>query len=210
METVGPAPAVLKPSGELVDDNDLAFPHHVIFVTQLGDVGGQGVLDVVDQVEVLWIVQVPYLAPLLHLADAFLAQGDGLGPLVDGVVFLDVEAGSKFGEGVVVLHRLFRWSADDEGGPSLVDEDIVDFVHDGEVQFSLYPLGGFQRHVVPQIIEAEFVVSAVGDVGSIGFAPADGAHGLERFRGSASRRSRGFFHFRVEQIRGIMLEAGYG
>ena len=73
VKTVGPAPAGLKPARELVDDDNLSFFDYVIFVAQLGDVGRQGVFDVVDQVEVLRVVKIPYLAPPLHLAYAFLA-----------------------------------------------------------------------------------------------------------------------------------------
>ena len=70
VQPVGPAATPLHPSGELVDDHHLAVAHHVVLVPLPQDVGGEGVLDVVDQVEVFRIVNVPDLRPLLHLGYA--------------------------------------------------------------------------------------------------------------------------------------------
>ena len=120
-----------------------------------------------------------------------------------------MKAGRKFGKGVVVLYRLFRRAADDEGGSGFVDEDIVDFVNDREIQFPLYPLGSLQGHVVAQVIEAELVVGAVGDVGAIGRAPGYGTQELERLLRSPGGRRGGFVHFGVEEIGGVVLETGY-
>ncbi len=55
-----------------------------------------------------------------------------------------------------------------EGGAGLVDEDGVHLVHDGEGVAALDHLGLIDGHVVPQVVEAELVVGAVGDVGVVG------------------------------------------
>jgi hypothetical protein len=59
-------------------------------------------------------------------------------------------------------------AADDQRRASLVDEDGVHFVHDGEVMAALHLLllaGG--HAVVAQVIEAELAVRAVGDVAAV-------------------------------------------
>ena len=75
---------------------------------------------------------------------------------------------------------IVSWPRDDQGCPSLVDEDVVDLVHDGVVQPALgllHLLGkpvvspSGHSHVVTQIVEAELVVGAIGDVAGIGPLP---------------------------------------
>ena len=55
-------------------------------------------------------------------------------------------------------------------GTRLVDEDRVHFVDHGEVQLALELVVQAEGHVVAQVIEAEFVVGAVGDIGGVGGA----------------------------------------
>ncbi len=70
--------------------------------------------------------------------------------------------------GVVGLrHR----AGDDERRPRLVDEHRVHFVDDAEVVVALDELLGVEdERVVAQVVEAELVVRAVGDVGGVGGA----------------------------------------
>ena len=68
------------------------------------------------------------------------------------------------------LERL-ALAADDERRARLVDEDRVDLVDDGVVERALRVVERRELHVVAQVVEAELVVLAVGDVGAVG-APA--------------------------------------
>ena len=74
------------------------------------------------------------------------------------------------GERVVEVGRLLGLAADDERRPRLVDEDVVDLVDDREVALALDPLVELDDHVVAQVVEAELVVRAVGDVRRVGLA----------------------------------------
>ena len=67
----------------------------------------------------------------------------------------------------VELGGLFTLTGDDQGRAGLVDEDGVHLVHDGEGVSALHQLVGVDGHVVTQIVEAELVVGAVGDVGVV-------------------------------------------
>ncbi len=114
-----------------------------------------------------------------------LERDDRLLLLVDLVVDVAAERPGDGGELVVELRRLVGRARDDERGPGLVDQDGVDLVDDGK---DVAPLGhelAAPRHVVAQVVEAEFVVGAVGDVrlvgrpleGGIVDVGADAAHG---------------------------------
>jgi hypothetical protein len=59
-------------------------------------------------------------------------------------------------------------AADDERRAGLVDEDRVDLVDDGVVERALHVLERRELHVVAQVVEAELVVLAVGDVAPVG------------------------------------------
>ena len=72
---------------------------------------------------------------------------------VDG----DVEVGPVLGR-----------AGDDERRARFVDQDRIDLVDDGEGVAALDHLRHVVFHVVAQIVEAELVVRAVGDVGGVG------------------------------------------
>jgi hypothetical protein len=108
--------------------------------------------------------------------------------LVDGIVPARLDAPHRVtvltalealgdpGELLVPLGRLVGRAADDQRGAGLVDEDRVDLVDDGEVVAALHQLGRAPRHVVAQVVEAELVVGAVGDVLGVLHAALLGRH----------------------------------
>ena len=65
---------------------------------------------------------------------------------------------------------------DDQRGAGLVDQDGVDLVDDRVVVAALHQVVQRVRHVVAQVVEAELVVGAVGDVGVVGDAALVGRH----------------------------------
>ncbi len=87
--------------------------------------------------------------------------------LVDLVVGL-VELGDVGVDGVVELGAVVERAGDDQRRARLVDQDRVDLVHDGEDVPALDHVLHAVLHVVAQIVEAELVVGAVGDVAVVG------------------------------------------
>ena len=70
----------------------------------------------------------------------------------------------------VKLRRFLGRTGDDQRCARLVDEDRVDLVDDGVVEIALHHVRQPKRHIVAQIVEAEFVVGAIGHIGGIGRA----------------------------------------
>src|SRR5215471_7751829 len=91
--------------------------------------------------------------------------------LIYGVVDVFDQLGNDFVDAVVLVGRFFGWAGNNERGTRFVDQDGVDFVHDGELMSALYAVSYVVLHVVAQVVEAVFVVGAVGDVGAVGSAP---------------------------------------
>src|SRR3954467_9498124 len=167
VETVRPAPARHQASGEVVDDDYLAFLHHVLVVLAVKRVRPQGLLDVMERLDLLRVVEIRNVELRLHLLDAIVGEDDGAGLLVDGEVAIADEAGNDLVDDVVLVGRLLGGAADDERRARLVDEDGVDLVDDRVVKLALHVVGEPELHVVAQIIEAELVVLPVGDVGAV-------------------------------------------
>ena len=145
--------------------------------------GADGLIDVVGDGAVLGIAQVLQMEELLGLLNAAGGEGHGLGLLIHDVVgiqlgiFLLLGVGLHDGEAlqltdedlrhVIHLGGLIALTGDDEGGTSLVDQDGVHLVHDGEVVLALHQLVGVDGHIVAEIVKAHLVVGTVGYVSQI-------------------------------------------
>ena len=155
-------------AGVLVDDQHLAVHDDVVLVALEQGTCLDRVVEERDERGVRRLVEVVDAEVVLDLLDAGLEHADGALLLVDLVVLaLDEAVGDvgELAEPAVGLAR--RGSGDDERGAGLVDEDRVDLVDDREVVAALHHVLGLPGHVVAEVVEAELVVRAVGDVGGV-------------------------------------------
>ena len=123
-------------------------------------------LRVLEVVEVLTLEQPRRFERALGDLGAVLGQDDLLLLLVD----LDVGGRQRLHhlvDGDVQFRLVVGRAGDDQGGARFVDQDRIDLVGDGEVERPLDHLLAGVLHVVAQVVEAELVVRAVGDVGGV-------------------------------------------
>ncbi len=176
VQALGIPPALEDAAGELIDDLDLTVADHVVDVAVVQLLGPQRHVEVVDQVDVGVVVHVGDAEDLLDPGHPRLGGND----LALGLVHLVVEVAAQTlhdaGEVAVPLGHVGDPAADDQRGPGFVDEDRVDLIHDGEVVAPLHHVLGAHGHVVAQVVEAELVVGAVGQVGGVGRAALVGQH----------------------------------
>ena len=182
MEAVGPAAAGHEAAGELVDDDDFALFDDVLDVALVEVVGLDGDFDVVLEVPVFGVGDVADAEEAFDFFPALVGDGDGAGLLVDDVVagpglglegldeFAEFELGDDEVDAGVLVGGLVGGAGDDERGAGFVDEDGVDFVDDAVVVSALDLSLMLELHVVAEVVEAELVVGAVGDVGAVGLA----------------------------------------
>ena len=84
------------------------------------------------------------------------------------------------GEVVVRARRGLGLTGDDQRGACLVDQDRVDLVHDRVRVAALHDVVERDGHVVPEVVEAELGVGAVGDIGLVRLlADVEGHHVLD-------------------------------
>ena len=162
-------------AGELVNNDHLPVFDDVVTVAMENGLSSQSVVHVGGQGEVLRRVEVVYPQPPLHPLDSLLREGHYSRLLVYSVVGFAPQAGDQIGHAAVVHIRFFGGARDDERSAGLVNENVVHFVYDGVVKVPLHLLGEVQHHVVPQVVEAELVVGAVGNVGLVCLAAAHGS-----------------------------------
>ena len=123
--------------------------------------------DVLDVVERLALQFAGIAQAALELFHARFGQRHGALLLVDLVVGL-VEQGNVAVDGVVEFRAIVERAGDDQRRARFVDQDRVDFIDDGVDMAALNHILHPVLHVVAQIVEAEFVVGAVGDVAVVG------------------------------------------
>ena len=182
MQAVGPTATGHEATGELVDDDDLAVLDDVLDIAFVEIVGLDGDFDVMLEIPVFGVGDVADAEEALDLFPAFIGDRYGAGLFVDdevtgpGFIFkgfgelAEFEFGNDDVDADVLVGGLVGGTGDDERGAGFIDEDGVDFVDDAEVMAALDHIGELELHVVAEVVEAELVVGAVGDVGGVGFA----------------------------------------
>src|SRR5690348_2453134 len=170
VQTVGPAAARHLAARKFVHDDDFAFLDDVIHVALEKRVRAQALIDVMNRLEVLRVVHVRQSEEALALRDAFFGERGGFVLFVERVVNVANELGNDFVDAIVLVGGFLGGAGNDQGSAGLVDQDGVHFIDDAEVVAALDAIGEVVLHVVAKIIEAEFVVRAVGDVGGVGGA----------------------------------------
>ena len=176
-------------AGELVHDHNLGTPvaslddvavpkQYVVASAAVDGVGAQGLLDVVDELERRFVVEVVDVEHSLQGGDAGLGEAGRAQLQIERVMGFFHKPPHNLRHLVVMLGGLFGGAGNDERGARLVDEDVVDFVNDPVVQAALHTLVQRVDHVVAQVVEPELVVGAEGQVGGIGGAPLVSGHAV--------------------------------
>ncbi len=174
MQALGITAAGHHAAGEFVDDDDLAILHDVVDVTREQFVGAQGLRHVmqhrdhVRRIEADAFGQQPVAAQdVLDRLDAGIGQHDGAVLLVL-LEMLGLEARDHRVGTTIEFRGILGRAGDDERCARLVDQDRIDLVDDRVVEGPLDHSVLAVLHVVAQIVEADFVVGAVGDVAGVG------------------------------------------
>ena len=168
-----------KTACEGVYDKDCIVLDNVVDISLHYAVCLDGYDDVVVQSAVFSVGEVLYAEECLRLLDTVLGEYRSTRLLVYDVVllvgvkvllgihFLDYELGEARYElvrSVIEIGRLVTVTGDDKGSSCLVYKYGVDLVDDREVVTSLYHKLLVGNHVITEIVEAELIVSTVGNI----------------------------------------------
>ena len=197
VQPLAPAPSRHQATGELVDDHDLVVLYHVVAVALVERLRLERLLEVAGHREVV-VEEVVDPQPLLHLVGAGLGDRHLAELLVEDVVLDGLQPGDQSGELDVLVGRFLGRPGDDQRRPRLVDEDVVDLVHDREEVPALDALAKVDDQVVAQVVEAELVVRPVGHVSGVRLAP--------RHRPQRAEVLIGLRELRVDDVGGLVLD----
>src|SRR6187399_1569219 len=71
---------------------------------------------------------------------------------------------------ILLVVTFWYGAGDDEGRTGVIDQYAVHFIHHGEVVFTLHHLFRGMDHVITEVVEAEFVIGTIGNIGQVRFA----------------------------------------
>ena len=132
VQAVTPLAPFHQSARELVDDHDLAILDHVIHVALVEVMGLQRVVDQVRPLHVAGRVEAVDAGQLFGLADTFVRQAYGVFLLFDLEVRVLLQAASDLVGPLVLADVVLGGAGDDQRSSGFVDQDVVDFVDDGE------------------------------------------------------------------------------
>ena len=180
METVAVAASEHHTSGKFIDDDDFAVADNVVNVTFHHVAGFQSLENVVVDFHVFRIGEV------LDFKESFALGNAAVGQRNLVIFFIDNEvAGFRLGFFILVPLRqggyeavrsavhvrgLIAFAGNDQRRSRFINEDGVNFVDDGVVEFALHHFFFVGDHVVTQIVETVFVVGSVCNVRQISLA----------------------------------------
>ena len=167
-------PAVHHAAGEFVDQDNFVVLDDVVLVAMEQLVRAQRLVGVVNDGDVRRLVHGALQQPAFH-QDFLDRLGTGLG-VSDGalllvmLVMLGAEQRDQRIDRLVEIAAVLGGAGNDQRRARFVDQDRIDLVDDGEAVTALDHLAQRILHIVAEIIEAEFVVGAISDVGGVSLA----------------------------------------
>ena len=180
MQTVGPTASFHQTTGEFVNDNDFAVLNDIVLVFDKERMSTERCIQIVKQHDIRRRIKTLAGRQQTHVDHDFfdfLVTGFGklhcvllfINPVVAFALFLFL-ANQHVGDLVdrnVNIRAAFGRAGNNQRGSGLVNQNGVNFVHDREEQTSLAACAGLVLHVVAEVVEAEFVVRTVSNIGSI-------------------------------------------
>ncbi|OPY66367.1 MAG: hypothetical protein A4E62_02516 [Syntrophorhabdus sp. PtaU1.Bin002] len=160
-----------KPPGKLVHNDDLAILYDVVHIPLKKVVGLQGLVEVMEQVNVLWIIKVIDVDELLNPGYPFLGEIGTLRLLINHEILLLLQLIDELVDLVILVRGFLGRTGNYERGPCLVNKDTVYLVDNSIVELPVDTLIDRILHVVPEVVETEFIVRAVGNITPVGEFP---------------------------------------
>ena len=177
MEPVGPAAPGHEPPGEFVDNDDFAVLNHIVLIAVKKRMCAKRRIQMVHQRNVVRVIQAASGRQQPRLVEnsfgvlvTFLRQQDLMRFLIDPIIALPLlfrlpcELGRELVQPVIEIDVVVGLAGDDQRRARFVDQDGIDLVDDAIDEATLHFFRPMEDHVIAQIVEAELVVGAVGDV----------------------------------------------
>ncbi len=189
MQTLRPAAAGHQPTGEFVHDDDFAVLDDVMLVFVEEGMRAQCRHKVVHQGDIGGGIERVVFCQQSHLGQDLLgvfvtcfAQDDLMCLFIYPVVafaffgFLADEVGRDGVHDLVQLDAVVCLAGDNQRSARFVNQDGIHFIDNGKIQFALHFVVLVGNHIVAQVVEAEFIIGAVGDIGGIGVLTVERLH----------------------------------
>ena len=167
VQTVAVTAALHQTAGKFINNDDLVILYHIIAVFFEQMLSLQSLLYAVVKLGVDVIVKVLHIQLMLHLGQTGRREHNGTGLFIHRQVLIHTQTGYDFGHLIITGGGFICLAADDEGSTGFVNQNAVNLVDNGIVKRTLHLSIGAHGHIVTQVIKAELIVGAEGDVAHI-------------------------------------------
>ncbi len=152
---------------------------HIVPVPLHEHMSPQGLIDMMGDLHIYVIIQIFKIEGLFHLGHALFRQGHRPGFFIQCVLRLGAEAGHQLGIAVILAGILVDSPGNYQRSAGLIDEDAVHLVDNGKMQGALHQMFFVQHHIIPEIVKAELIISAVSNVCLIGLPALFGINAMD-------------------------------
>ncbi|OPZ84634.1 MAG: hypothetical protein BWY76_01761 [bacterium ADurb.Bin429] len=167
MQPIGISPPEHQASGKFINEYHFAVLHHVIDIALITGVGAHRRRQALQNGQVFGIRDIANAQRTFEAGHAVFRQTGGFVLAVRAVVHLGAQLANRPVDVADHLGRFIAGAGNNQRGARLIDQDGVHLVDDGEGQLALRQVTGIDGHVVAQIIEAQFGVCCIEDIGLI-------------------------------------------
>ena len=120
------------------------------------------------QFQVFRIIEIFHVKQFFHFGNACFRRSHGFLLFINGVIFILFQFRHQFGHDIVIIRRLLSRAGNNQRCAGFIDENGVHFIDEAVVQRSLHHLIQGCDHIVTEVVEAEFIIRSVGNIGIIG------------------------------------------
>ena len=180
MQPIRPLPAFHQSARKFIDDDDLTFAIDVVDIALVKLMGFQCIVDQVRPFHVSNCVETLNSSKPLRFSHPSIGQVHRVIFFIDDEMLFALQP-TRDAVSFDVLRRIAsRGTRNDQRRSRFVNENIVDFVNDRVLQWTLHLLHETRElriptsshsHVVAQIVKSKLIVRRVGDVRRIGSLP---------------------------------------
>ena len=173
MQAIRQPPTTHHPAGKLVDQHHFVVLDDILLVAVEQFVRPQPLIDMVNDGGAFGIIQRLFARqnpggaqPLFQKLVALFGKGDVAGFFVQ-LEMVRQQFGNNRIHRFIQVGPVGRGAGNDQRRPRLVDQDAVHFIDNRVEVMALVHFGQISLHVVAQVVEPQFVVGGIGDVGGV-------------------------------------------
>ena len=148
MQPIRPASAGHETTGKFINDDDFAVLNYIVNVALKNGMSLQRLVDMVQGPDLRRVIQVTHTENTLNFRYPLFGERCGSELLVNGVIDLALETWNNSIERVIFLGGFFCRAGNNQWRPSFINQDVIHFINNGKMQFTLDIIFKIKLHII--------------------------------------------------------------